>query len=79
MKKFDLKKTLVDICDGDEGVLEDGIDLIDSGYLDSYAFIMLFEAFEDAGINILPTELKKDDLRDLKKLNKIVNNYIKNN
>ena len=77
--KFDLKKTLLDICDKDEKILDENIDLIESGYLDSYAFILLFEALEDAGLNISPTEIKKDDLRSYKKLKKVIDKYIKEN
>ena len=39
---FDIEKVLVDIC-GDSDVLKDDIDLIEEGYLDSYAIIELFQ------------------------------------
>jgi aryl carrier-like protein len=75
---FNLEQVLLEIC-GDEEVLKDGVDLIESGYLDSYAFIELFEAIEDAGIDISPTQIKREDLRDLKRLKKVIDDCIEKN
>lgn len=74
---FDVEKVLVDIC-GDTDVLKDDIDLIEEGYLDSYAIIELFQAFEDEGIGISPTQIKKDDLRSLQSIKKIIEKYCEN-
>lgn len=74
---FDIEKVLVDIC-GDTDVLKDDIDLIEEGYLDSYAIIELFQALEDEGIDISPTQIKKDDLRSLKSIKKIIEKYCEN-
>lgn len=74
---FDIEKVLVDIC-GDSDVLKDDIDLIEEGYLDSYAIIELFQVLEDEGIDISPTQIKKDDLRSLKSIKKIIEKYCEN-
>ena len=74
--KFDVKKVLLEICDGNKEILNDDVDLIEDGYLDSYAFILLFEKFEEAGIDISPTQIKKDDLRSIKSIKKVIKNYI---
>lgn len=67
---FGIEKVLVDIC-GDSDVLKDDIDLIEEGYLDSYAIIELFQTLEDEKVDIFPTQIKKDDLRSLKGIMKI--------
>ena len=46
---IDVKKLLYEICE-DKRVYDDNIDLIESGLLDSYAFIELFSRLEDEGI-----------------------------
>lgn len=74
--KFDIEKILLEICDGNKEILSDDVDLIEEGYLDSYAFILLFEKFEEAGIDISPTQIKKDDLRSIKNIEKLIKNYI---
>ena len=57
-----IKDILVDIC-GSEQVLEDGVDLLDSGLLDSLAFISLLMALEDEGIDIQPTRVDRNCFR----------------
>ena len=57
-----IKDILVDIC-GSEQVLEDGVDLLDSGLLDSLAFISLLMALEDEGIDIQPTQVDRNCFR----------------
>ena len=57
-----IKDILVDAC-GSEQVLEDGIDLLDSGLLDSLAFISLLMALEDEGIDIQPTRVDRNCFR----------------
>lgn len=76
---FDLKKVLLEICDNNSDVLGDDVNLIEDGYLDSYAFIELFEALQDAQIDISPTEITMADLKNYNSLNKVVEEYIKNN
>ncbi|MGN0664803.1 MAG: phosphopantetheine-binding protein [Negativibacillus sp.] len=57
-----IKDILVDVC-GSEQVLEDGVDLLDSGFLDSLAFISLLMALEDEGIDIQPTQVDRNCFR----------------
>ena len=74
--KFDVEQVLLEICDGNKEILNDNVDLIEEGYLDSYAFILLFEKLEEAGIDISPTQMKKDDLRSIRSIKKVIKNYI---
>ena len=76
-KKIDIPKILYEICE-DDGVFEDGIDLIDSGLLDSYAFIELFSILEDYGINIQPTRIDRTQLRTIKGIENLVDEYLRN-
>lgn len=74
--KIDIPKLLYEICE-DDGVYEKGIDLIESGLLDSYAFIELFSKLEDYGINIQPTRIDRTQLRTVEGIENLVNNYLK--
>ena len=73
--EIDIPKLLYEICE-DEAVYEDGIDLIESGLLDSFAFIELFSRLEDYGILIQPTRIDRNQLRTVEGIRKLVNNYI---
>jgi len=75
--KIDIPKLLYEICE-DKGVYEKDIDLIESGLLDSYAYIELFSRLEDYGINIQPTRIDRSKLRTVKGIEKLVNDYLKN-
>jgi acyl carrier protein len=74
--KIDIQQLLYEICE-DEGVFEENIDLIESGILDSYAFIELFSKLEDYGINIQPTRIDRTQLRTVKGIENLINNYFK--
>ncbi len=73
--KIDIPKLLYEICE-DDGVYEKGIDLIESGLLDSYAFIELFSKLEDYGIIIQPTRIDRNQLRTVEGIEELVNSYI---
>ena len=73
---IDVKGILVDICE-DERAGDSNIDLIDSGLLDSYAFIELFSRLEDLGIEVQPTRIDRDILRNVDKLSEYINNINK--
>lgn len=73
--KIDIPKLLYEICE-DDGVYEKGIDLIESGLLDSYAFIELFSKLEDYGIIIQPTRIDRNQLRTVEGIEKLVDSYI---
>lgn len=73
--KIDIPKLLYEICE-DDGVYEKGIDLIESGLLDSYAFIELFSKLEDYGIIIQPTRIDRNQLRTVEGIEKLVESYL---
>ena len=75
--KIDIKQILQEVCE-DDSVLEKDIDLIDSGLLDSYAFIELLTKLEDNGIFIQPTRIDRNQLRTIEGIEKLVNDYFKN-
>lgn len=76
MNKIDVKKLLFEICE-DERVYDESIDLVDSGLLDSFAFIELFSKLEDLGITIQPTRIDRNLLRSVKGIEKLIEDYSK--
>ncbi|MEE3342795.1 MAG: D-alanine--poly(phosphoribitol) ligase subunit 2 [Bacilli bacterium] len=68
---IDIYKILYSICE-DENVYNKDFDLIDSGLLDSYAFIELFSILEDNGIVIQPTRIDRELLRNPGSIEKLV-------
>ena len=56
---IDIKKLLCEVC-GDDAAGEPGVDLIESGLLDSLALIELFSRLEDEGIELHPTRIDRD-------------------
>ena len=75
--KIDVPKMLYEICE-DELVYEENIDLIETGLLDSYAFIELFSKLEDFGINIQPTRIDRTKLRTIKGIEQLIRDYTNN-
>lgn len=53
---------IVQAC-GTSRALDEGVDLIDSGLMDSLARITLFEGLEDLGVELSPTQVPPDALR----------------
>ena len=76
MIKPDIGKILFEICE-DESVYKEDIDLIESGLLDSYAFIELFTSLEDYGIEIQPTRIDRSKLRTIKGIEELIENACK--
>lgn len=74
--KIDIPKLLYEICE-DEAVYEKNIYLVESGLLDSYAFIELFSKLEDYGINIQPTRIDRKQLKTVEGIEKLIDNYLK--
>jgi acyl carrier protein len=70
---IDIKSLLYEICE-DDRVYDENIDLIESGLLDSYAFIELFSRLEDEGITLQPTRIDRDKLRTIKGIEELINN-----
>ena len=58
---------------------EKDIDLIESGLLDSYAFIELFSRLEDLGIDIQPTKIDRSKLKTVKEIEGLIDEYEKKN
>lgn len=75
--KINVEKLLYEICE-DELVYEKDIDLVESGLLDSYAFIELFSRLEDFGINIQPTRIDRKKLRTVKGIEELIDETNKN-
>ena len=69
---------LYSICE-DEHVYDKDFDLIESGLMDSYAFIELFAILEDNGITIYPTRINKNLLRTSGSIEKMINDFKNNN
>jgi len=68
---IDVQKLLYDICE-DKRVYEDGIDLIDSGILNSYAFIELFSRLEGNGIILHPTRIDRTKLHTVHGIKELI-------
>ena len=71
MINTNIRKLLFEICE-DDRVYEEGIDLIESGLLDSLAVIELFTELEDRGIVIQPTRIDRSLLRTVEGIEKLV-------
>ncbi len=68
---IDIPKLLYEICE-DEAVYQKDIDLIESGILDSYAFIEVFSRLEDYGIVIHPTRIDRSLLKNVEGIQKLI-------
>ena len=68
---IDISELLYSICE-DKNVYNKDFDLIESGLLDSYAFIELLSKSEDLGITIYPTRIKRDSLRTPRKIEELI-------
>ena len=73
---IDICEILYSICE-DKKVYNKDFDLIESGLLDSFAFIELFSKLEDLGITIQPTRIDREDLRTPKRIEKLIEEYQK--
>ena len=59
-----IRNLLVRVC-GTEEALDESIDLIDSGILDSLAFIELLTELDFEGISIQPTQVDRNRFRNV--------------
>lgn len=73
---INVRELLYEICE-DESVFNDDFDLIESGVLDSFAFIELFSRLEDFGIIIQPTRIDRKVLKTPKSIEKLIEDYQK--
>ena len=76
--KVNLYDLLYEICD-DEQVYEQGIDLIETGLMDSLALILLFTKLEDYGISLQPTRIDRNKLRTVDGIQSLIDEYFKTN
>ena len=72
---IDVKELLFEICESDK-VYDGDFDLVESGILDSLAFIELFEYLEEEGIEIAPTRIDRDRLRTSGQIEELVREYV---
>lgn len=68
---IEIEKLLLEICE-DERVLNPDIDLIESGIIDSLAFIELFTRLEEEGIEIQPTQINRNQLRSIQGIKEMI-------
>ncbi len=71
---INVPELLFEICE-DENVYNPDFDLIESGLLDSFAFIELFSRLEDYGINIQPTRIDRNLLRTPRTIEKLIQEF----
>ena len=71
---IDVCKLLYEICE-DKNVYDKNYDLIESGLLDSYAFIELFSKLEDLGISLQPTRIDREQLRPPQAIENLIKEY----
>ncbi|MBQ8192729.1 MAG: D-alanine--poly(phosphoribitol) ligase subunit 2 [Bacilli bacterium] len=71
MKDINICDLLYSIC-GDKNVYNKDFDLIESGLLDSFAFIELFSELENKGIVIQPTRIDRKMLRTPRLLEELI-------
>lgn len=69
-----IRNLLVRVC-GTEDALDESIDLIDSGILDSLAFIELLTELDFEGISIQPTQVDRNRFRDVNSIIELVKEY----
>ena len=74
--KINISDLLYEICE-DKAVYDPDFDLIESGVLDSFAFIELFSKLEDLGIVIQPTRIDRSLLRTPRTIEQMINKYNK--
>ena len=68
---MDVAKVLYEICE-DKRVFEPGIDLVETGLLDSYAMIELFARLEENGVEIQPTRIDRQLLHTVKGIESLI-------
>ena len=69
-----IRNLLVRVC-GTEEALDESIDLIDSGILDSLAFIEQLTELDFEGISIQPTQVDRNCFRNVNSIIELVKEY----
>ena len=60
-------------------IYEKDINLIESGLLDSYAFILLFSTLEDYGVFLEPTRIDRSKLATVSGIQELIDDYLNKN
>lgn len=76
-EKIDVRKILFEICE-DEMIYDENINLVESGLLDSYAFIELFSKLEDYNIILQPTRINRAKLQTIRGIESLLEEYLNN-
>ena len=71
---LNVKNLLYEVTE-DRRVYRDDTELLDSGILDSLAFMELFTRLEDYGVEIYPTRIDRERLRTVKSVEELVREY----
>ena len=58
----EVRRLLAQAC-GNAAALREGVDLLETGLLDSLAFITLLDGLEDMGVEIQPTQVEREAFR----------------
>ena len=71
---IDVESVLYELC-GDKRVFDPECDLVESGIMDSYAFIELFACLEGEGIEINPTRIDRNLLRSVEGIKSLIREH----
>lgn len=75
---------MIDVCrmlyeiSEDKRVLNPDCELIESGILDSFVFILFFSKLEDLGIEISPTRIDRNILKTPRSIQEYLDEFLKN-
>ncbi len=73
--KINISDLLYELCE-DKNVYDPDCELIESGLLDSFAFIELFSRLEDFGINLQPTRIDRKKLKTPRLIEELIKENI---
>lgn len=65
-------KEMIFALSGNEKALEDGIDLLEEGIIDSYLVIQIIYELEEKGLVLSLNDFSKDDLRTAKSIERFI-------
>ena len=76
MNNIDIRSILYEISE-DKKVYEPGINLIESGIIDSFVFIELFAQLEEYNIFLQPTRIDRKKLETIEGIEELIKEYQK--
>ena len=65
-------KDMIFALSGNEKAMEDGIDLLEEGIIDSYLVIQMIYELEEKGLVLSLNDFSKDDLRTAKSIERFI-------